>query len=97
VLLSVLLRQEQGLNHTKNQKIKGHLNSWSNTEVRKLDQNVARRSECSSRDQKVVLIQAKNLKIMQDTCDMDICPGKYICMDQSSNKDIYKDYVKKNT
>jgi len=62
VLLSVLLRQEQGLNHTKNQEIKGHLNSWSNTEVRKLDQNVARRSECSSRDQKVVLIQVKNLK-----------------------------------
>ena len=52
MLLSVLLRQEQGLNHTKNQEIKGHLNSWSNTEVRKLDQNVARRSECSSWDQK---------------------------------------------
>lgn len=27
-----------------------------------LDQNVARRSECSSRDQKVVLKQAKSLK-----------------------------------
>ncbi|KEH41890.1 hypothetical protein MTR_1g057010 [Medicago truncatula] len=25
---------------------------------------------------------------------MGICPGKYICMDQSSNKGIYKDYVK---
>ncbi|RHN79442.1 hypothetical protein MtrunA17_Chr1g0177381 [Medicago truncatula] len=31
---------------------------------------------------------------MQGTCDMGICPGKYICMDQSSNKGIYKDYVK---
>ena len=47
MLLSVLLRQEQGLNHTKNQEIKGHLNSRSNTEIRKLDQNVAQRSECS--------------------------------------------------
>jgi len=62
VLLSVLLRQEQGLNHTKIQEIKGHLNSWSNTKVRKLDQNVAQTSKCSSRDQRVVLIQAKNLK-----------------------------------
>ena len=62
MLLSVLLRQEQGLNHTKIQEIKGHLNSWSNTEVRKLDQNVAQRLECSSRDHKVVLTQAKNLK-----------------------------------
>ena len=34
---------------------------------------------------------------MQDTCDMDKCPGKYICMDQSSNKGIYKNYVKKDT
>ena len=34
---------------------------------------------------------------IQGTCDMDMCPGKYICMDQSSNKGIYKDYVKKNT
>ena len=34
---------------------------------------------------------------MQDTCDMDICPGKYMCMDQSSNKGIYKDYVKMDT
>ncbi|KEH32773.1 hypothetical protein MTR_3g005045 [Medicago truncatula] len=34
------------------------------------------------------------IKIMQDTCDMGICPGKYICMDQSTNKSIYKDYVK---
>ena len=40
MLLSVLLRQKQVLNYTKNQEIKGHLNSWSNTEVRKLDQNV---------------------------------------------------------
>jgi len=62
MLLSVLLRQEQCLNHTKIQEIKGHLNSWSNSEVGKLDQNVAQRLECSSRDQKVVLIQAKNLK-----------------------------------
>ena len=37
------------------------------------------------------------IKVMQDTCDMDMCPRKYICMDQSSNKDIYKDYVKKDT
>jgi len=34
---------------------------------------------------------------MQGTCDMDKCPGKYFCMDQSSNKDIYKDCVKKET
>jgi len=34
---------------------------------------------------------------MQGTCDMNICLGKYICMDQSSNKDIYMDYVKKDT
>ena len=33
---------------------------------------------------------------IQGTCDMDMCPGKYICMDQSSNKGIYKDYVKKD-
>ena len=33
---------------------------------------------------------------MQGTCDMGICPGKYICIDQSSNKGIYKDYVKKD-
>ena len=37
------------------------------------------------------------IKVMQGTCDMDKCPGKYFCMDQSSNKDIYKDYVKKET
>jgi len=36
------------------------------------------------------------IKVMQGTCDMDKCPGKYICMDQSSNKSIYKDYVKKD-
>jgi len=34
---------------------------------------------------------------MQDTCDMNKCQEKYICMDQSSNKSIYKDYVKKDT
>jgi len=34
---------------------------------------------------------------MQVTCDMDKCSGKYICMDQSSNKGIYNDYVKKDT
>jgi len=32
----------------------------------------------------------------RSACDMDMCPGKYICMDQSSNKGIYKDYVKKD-
>jgi len=122
VLLSSLLRQEQGLNHTKNQEIKGHLNSWSNTEVRKLDQNVARRSECSSWDQKLhfrstlqklhfrsftseALLQEHSSEAslqllitipIQGTCDMDMCPEKYICMDQSSNKGIYKDYVKKD-
>jgi len=37
------------------------------------------------------------IKVMQGTCDMNICLGKYICMDQSSNKDIYMDYVKKDT
>jgi hypothetical protein len=88
VLLSVLLRQEQGLNHTKNQEIKGHLNSRSNTEIRKLDQNVARKSECSSRDQKVVLnkprISRTLIQVMQGTCDMDICPEKYICMNQAT-------------
>ena len=62
MFLSVLLRQKQDLNHTKNQEIQGHLNSGSNIEVRKLDQNVAQRSECSSGDQKVVLTQTKNLK-----------------------------------
>ena len=62
MLLSVLLRQEQVLNHTKIQRIKGHLNSRSNTEVRKLDQNVAQRSECLRRDQKVASIEAQNLK-----------------------------------
>jgi len=34
---------------------------------------------------------------MQGTCDMNKCPRKYICMDQSNNKGIYKDYVKKDT
>ena len=33
---------------------------------------------------------------IQGTCDMDMCPGKYICIDQLSNKGIYKDYVKKD-
>jgi hypothetical protein len=33
---------------------------------------------------------------MQDICDMNKCPGKYICMDQSSNKDIYKINAKKD-
>jgi len=37
------------------------------------------------------------IKVMQGICDMNICPGKYICMDHSSNKGIYKDYVKKDT
>jgi len=62
--------------------------------------NVAQRSECSSRVQKVVLIQAhkfKNImKIMQGTRDMNKCPVKYIGMDQSNNKDIYKINVKKD-
>ena len=57
-------------------------------------------SECSSRGQKVVLIQAKNLKNiiknMQVTCDMNKCPEKYVCMDQSSNKGIYKVNVYKD-
>jgi len=33
---------------------------------------------------------------MQDICDMNKCIVKYICMDQSSNKDIYKINVKKD-
>jgi len=37
------------------------------------------------------------IKVMQGTYDIDICSGKYFCMDHSSNKDIYKDYVKKDT
>jgi len=37
------------------------------------------------------------ITVMKGTCDMNICLGKYICMDQSSNKGIYKDYVKKDT
>jgi len=37
------------------------------------------------------------IKVMQGTCDMNKCQGRYFCMDQSSNKDIYKDYVKKDT
>ena len=36
------------------------------------------------------------IKIMQGTREMNKCPGKYICMDQSSNKGIYKIYVKKD-
>jgi len=109
VLLSVLLRQEQGLNHTKNQEIKGHLNSWSNTEVRKLDQNVARRSECSSWVQKLHFRSTTSGALFRSfTSVIDYYSNtrhmwhgyvsrKYICMDQSSNKGIYKDYVKKNT
>jgi hypothetical protein len=34
---------------------------------------------------------------MQGTCDINKCQEKYFCMDQSSNKGIYKDYVKKDT
>jgi len=34
---------------------------------------------------------------MQGTHDMNICPGKYIFMDQSNNKGIYKINVKKDT
>jgi len=30
---------------------------------------------------------------MQNTREMNICPGKYTCMDESSNKGIYNDYV----
>ena len=118
MLLSVLLRQEQGLNHTKNQEIKGHLNSWSNTEVRKLDQNVARRSKCSSWDQKLHFRSTlqklhfrsatSGARFRSFTSVIDYYSNtrhmwhgyvsrKYICMDQSSNKGIYKDYVKKNT
>jgi len=37
------------------------------------------------------------IKIMQGTRDMNKCPGKYICMYQSSNKGIYKVCVKKDT
>ena len=33
---------------------------------------------------------------MQDTRDMNKCSVKYIGMDQSSNKDIYKNNVKKD-
>jgi len=62
VLLSVLLKKEQSLNHTNIQRIKRHLNLWSNIEVRKLNQNVAQRSECSHRDQNVASIQAQNIK-----------------------------------
>ena len=36
------------------------------------------------------------IKVMQDTCDKNIYLGKYICIDQSSNKGIYKDCVKKD-
>jgi hypothetical protein len=37
------------------------------------------------------------IKVMQGTCDINKCQEKYFCMDQSSNKGIYKDYVKKDT
>jgi len=37
------------------------------------------------------------IKVMQGTCDMNKCQGRYFCMDQSSNKDIHKGYVKKDT
>jgi len=47
-------------------------------------QNVAHSSECSSRVQKVVLIQAQKLKNIQGTRDMNKCSVKYIVMDQSS-------------
>jgi len=33
---------------------------------------------------------------MEVTRDMSKCPRKYICMDKSSNKDIYKINVKKD-
>jgi len=49
---------------------------------------------------KVVLIQTQKLKniikYMQGTRDMNKCPEKYICMDQSSNKGIYNINVKKD-
>ena len=56
---------------------------WTNSEFRKLVQ-------------KVVLIQTQNLKNMQGKRDMNKCPVKYIDMDQSNNKDIYKINVKKD-
>lgn len=34
---------------------------------------------------------------MQGTCDINKRQEKYFCIDQSSNKGIYKDYVKKDT
>jgi len=43
------------------------------------------------------IISRTLINVMQVTCDMDKCSGKYICMDQSSNKGIYNDYVKKDT
>jgi len=33
---------------------------------------------------------------MQVTCDINKCPGKYICIDQSSNRGIYKVNIKKD-
>jgi len=91
MLLHVLLRHEQSLNHTKIQEIKGHLNSWLTLSSECCSESW---SECSSRVQKVVLTQAQKLKYiiknMQVTCDMNKCPVKYICMDQSRNKGIYK-------
>ena len=90
----------QQLNHNKIQEIKGHLDSWTNSEFKKLVQNVAHSLECSSWVQKIVLIQAQKLKNIikniQGTCDMIKYSVKYIGMDQSSNKDIYKINVKKD-
>ena len=60
-----------------------------------MDQNV------QGSGQKVAPIQIKNLKNiikdMQIICDMNKCPKKYVCMDQSSNEGIYKVNVKKDT
>jgi len=37
------------------------------------------------------------IKVMQGTCDMNKCQGRYFSMDQSSKKGIHKDYVKRDT
>jgi len=72
MLLNVLLRQEQGLNHTKIQEIKGHLNSWTNYEVKKSVQNVAQRVDqnVQAEFRRLFLHKLRDSRTLSRTCKL---------------------------
>jgi len=70
VLLSVLLRQEQGLNYTKIQETKEHLVLWTNFEFRKLVQNVGQgvHQNVQVEFRRLVLHKPRNSRTLLRTC-----------------------------